>query len=282
MYKITFLNKSLSTVDTYVDQDTEYGAKHAVSERKDFDIHVSSERLSDQHADLIRDGWIPTGNWKWSKEVSDHNVVLRVSTESAQSENKKWEVFAEDSDGSVFDTPFETTSLSDAVIEATRMVQELASPDVETLIAASLQHGLDSEPDHEAGDLQDYFRAGWGILSSSQRTELLLHSRLKTALETATGKELHKIKKLLVDDDDKKIVAIFAIFQEHGNDEGAEAEISDLQDSLRSCWDVLTLAQRTELLELDSVQEIFENATMEPLFPEVGQPGDSETPGSRI
>lgn len=103
---------------------------------------------------------------------------------------------------------------------------------------------------------------------------------MKTALETATGKELHKIKKLLIDDD-KRIFAIFAIFQEHGNYEGAEAEISDLQDALRSCWDVLAPAQRTELLELDSVQETFENATMEPLFPDVEQPDDSETPGGR-
>lgn len=52
-----------------------------------------------------------------------------------------------------------------------------ASPDAKTLIAASLQHGLDSELDHEAGDLQDYLRAGWKILSSSQRTELLQHPR---------------------------------------------------------------------------------------------------------
>lgn len=122
MYKVTFLNRSLSIVDTYVDQDTEYGAKRAVSGRKDFDIHVSSECLSDEQADLIRDGWIPTGNWKWSKGFGDRNVVLRVSTESAQSDNKEWEVFVEEDDESVRDTPFETNSFSDAITEAKRMV----------------------------------------------------------------------------------------------------------------------------------------------------------------
>ena len=142
----------------------------------------------------------------------------------------------------------------------------LKRPDVETLIAASLQHGQDSEPDHEAGDLQEYVRAGWGLLTTHQRKALLEHPRLKSAVETATGKDLRVTQKLLQGDGIEKILDIF---QEHGDDEGPDAEISDLQDALRSCWDVLKPGQRTELLELDSVQETYENATMEPLFPVV-------------
>jgi hypothetical protein len=141
---------------------------------------------------------------------------------------------------------------------------KLNTPDVETLIAASLQHGLNSEPDHEAGDLQDYLRAGWEALTKGQRRNLLDHPRLKSAVETAICKELRVTEKLLRSNG---IDELLDIFQGHGNDEGPAAEISDLQDALRSCWDVLTSGQRTELLELDSVQETFENATMEPLFP---------------
>lgn len=140
----------------------------------------------------------------------------------------------------------------------------MKQPDIETLIAASLQHGQDSEPDHEVGDLQAYLRAGWGLLTTDQRMALLNHPRLKSALE-ATGEEaLLVIEKLQHSEGGENL---FDIFQEHGNDEGADAEISDLQDALRTCWDVLTSEQRAELLELDSVQETYENATMEPLFP---------------
>lgn len=138
------------------------------------------------------------------------------------------------------------------------------TPDVETLIKASLQHGLDSESDHEAGDLQEYLRAGWGLLTTNQRTTLLSQPRMKSAVETASGEDLRVTEKLL---QDEGLEHILGIFQQHGKDEGAEAEVTDLQDALRSCWDELTKDQRSKLLELDSVQETYENAVMEPLFP---------------
>lgn len=140
-----------------------------------------------------------------------------------------------------------------------------SSPDVETLIAAALEHGVNSEPDHEAGDLQDYFRAGWTLLAPEQRKALLKHPRLKSAIEAATRKTLRVTERLL---QENGVKIILDHFQEHGNDEGPETEITDLQDALRSCWDVLTSEQRTELLELETVQETYMNATMKPLFPE--------------
>ena len=96
-------------------------------------------------------------------------------------------------------------------------------------------------------------------MTNAQRKAVLKHARFKSAVETATVKELRVTEKLL---QSKGIEKILDIFQEHGNDEGAEVEISDLQDALRSCWDVLTPEQRTELLGLDSVKDTFENATM--------------------
>jgi len=43
--------------------------------------------------------------------------------------------------------------------------------DIEMYIAAAAQHGEDSEPDHEVGDLQTYLRAMWDLLSEQQRNE---------------------------------------------------------------------------------------------------------------
>lgn len=40
---------------------------------------------------------------------------------------------------------------------------------VELVIDAARQHGEDSEPDHEVGDLQDALRSMWGILTPGQK-----------------------------------------------------------------------------------------------------------------
>ena len=58
MYKITFLNKAMSTVEAFVDQDTEYGAKKAAASRKDFDIHVSCEKLGNEESALVKAGYL--------------------------------------------------------------------------------------------------------------------------------------------------------------------------------------------------------------------------------
>lgn len=43
--------------------------------------------------------------------------------------------------------------------------------DVEFYIKAAQQHAYDSEPDHEVGDLQDFLRAMWSLLSAEQRQQ---------------------------------------------------------------------------------------------------------------
>ena len=44
---------------------------------------------------------------------------------------------------------------------------------LEDLVDLARQHGEDSEPDHEVGDLQDLLRAAWALMNDSQRLELL-------------------------------------------------------------------------------------------------------------
>lgn len=41
---------------------------------------------------------------------------------------------------------------------------------VETLIDAARAHGEESEPDHEAGDLQDFLRSAWRLMDDDART----------------------------------------------------------------------------------------------------------------
>lgn len=45
--------------------------------------------------------------------------------------------------------------------------------DLETVFEMARQHGEDSDPDHEVGDLQELLRQAWEIMSPDQRLELL-------------------------------------------------------------------------------------------------------------
>lgn len=60
-------------------------------------------------------------------------------------------------------------------------------PTVETLIEAATQHGEDSEPDHEVGDLQCYLRAMWKLLTPAQRAAYVALPEVIETMENATG-----------------------------------------------------------------------------------------------
>ena len=48
---------------------------------------------------------------------------------------------------------------------------------------AALKHGEYSEPDHEVGDLQDFFRVAWSLMTPEQRKEFALHDAVHSTLE---------------------------------------------------------------------------------------------------
>lgn len=52
--------------------------------------------------------------------------------------------------------------------------QQQDAPDIEAYIDAAKNHGADSDPDHEVGDLQDYLRAMWSLLTEEQRVSFRL------------------------------------------------------------------------------------------------------------
>ena len=76
--------------------------------------------------------------------------------------------------------------------EASRLaLAEPESPaDVERLIDAADQHGVDSEPAHEVGDLQAYLRAAWSVMTQSQKTAVFLLPSVQETYEAGTLNEL--------------------------------------------------------------------------------------------
>ena len=57
--------------------------------------------------------------------------------------------------------------------------------DVDTYTHAAFVHGEDSEGDHEVGDLQDLFRAAWGLMTEEQRIDFLFTDQAKAVLSAA-------------------------------------------------------------------------------------------------
>jgi hypothetical protein len=57
--------------------------------------------------------------------------------------------------------------------------------DSDTFTHAAFLHGEDSEGDHEVGDLQDLFRAAWGLMTEEQKVDFLFSDAAKSVLSAA-------------------------------------------------------------------------------------------------
>ncbi|WP_262030744.1 hypothetical protein [Microvirga sp. Mcv34] len=57
--------------------------------------------------------------------------------------------------------------------------------DADTFTHAAFVHGEDSEGDHEIGDLQDLFRAAWGLMTEEQKVDFLFTDQAKAVLSAA-------------------------------------------------------------------------------------------------
>jgi len=56
---------------------------------------------------------------------------------------------------------------------------------VETYIDAAQQHGIDEDPDHEVGDLQEFFRVAFGLLKPEQVAAFAADPRVTETLAIA-------------------------------------------------------------------------------------------------
>jgi len=59
--------------------------------------------------------------------------------------------------------------------------------DIEHYIRAAEQHGIDDDPDHEVGDLQDHLRDMWNLLTPEQRSAFAALSDVRARVELGTG-----------------------------------------------------------------------------------------------
>lgn len=72
------------------------------------------------------------------------------------------------------------------------------------LLAAAKQHGEDSDPDHEVGDLQDLLRPMWAILTPEQQRNFLASDEVAAVLEAALPSEAEIVTESTLDDVDEE------------------------------------------------------------------------------
>jgi hypothetical protein len=72
--------------------------------------------------------------------------------------------------------------------------EELSMFSAERFLRSALRHGVDSDPDHEVGDLQDYLREMWSILTPEQK---LAFARKEAVLATLEAAEVGEREDLL-------------------------------------------------------------------------------------
>ena len=58
---------------------------------------------------------------------------------------------------------------------------------IEFYLDAAVAHGVDSEPEHEVGDLQDHLRTLWGLLTKEQRLQFALTESVQQTLDGAVA-----------------------------------------------------------------------------------------------
>jgi hypothetical protein len=57
--------------------------------------------------------------------------------------------------------------------------------DADTYTHPAFVHSENSEGDHEVGDLQDLFRAAWGLMTKEQKIDFLFTDQAKAVLSAA-------------------------------------------------------------------------------------------------
>lgn len=86
---------------------------------------------------------------------------------------------------------------------------EPRDPRVERILNAAEQHGQNSEPDHEVGDLQDVLRAAWSLMSTEQRNQLMAAAETVNVLQAGDDFiEVAELRGCLMGDDGLRRVLI--------------------------------------------------------------------------
>lgn len=119
---------------------------------------------------------------------------------------------------------------------------------IEQLLVAADNHGEDSgEPDHAVGDLQGLLRRAWGIMSISQRLQLLKTSEVAALTEAGARGEfdwddlVEKINQRLAEMEAKVLAAGYVFMEHEGGfywetSEEASEDFRDREDAVASAY----------------------------------------------
>lgn len=80
---------------------------------------------------------------------------------------------------------------------------------LQLVLKAAEQHGKESEPDHEVGDLQDALHVVWDLLTPGQKSQFLANDTVRDLLMNELGMDLHDAAKVPED--------VFIVVQEGGS-----------------------------------------------------------------
>jgi hypothetical protein len=118
----------------------------------------------------------------------------------------------------------------------------------DVFLSAAKQHGEDSEPGHEAGDIQQFFRSAYALLTPSQRDKFAAQQDVIVTLRAA------RIEIKSSDDGEDYIDAAESFGTE------SESELTALIAFFKAAFRQLDEEQRKALVDDDWVQETLQNA----------------------
>lgn len=84
------------------------------------------------------------------------------------------------------------------------------------LMDAARQHGEDSDPDHEVGDLQDLLVAAWELLPLSAKAELLDSAVVENVLEGGFPSDYDEVLEQLQESLEARVVEMEAVVEAAG------------------------------------------------------------------
>jgi len=105
------------------------------------------------------------------KLANGHKVVVSATNVEADFHIEKDTTLSKFGSGTHFLQSFEKRATSELAEHLKRRERANAAESVERFIDAARQHGEISDPQHEAGDLQEYLRVMWDLLTPSQQAQ---------------------------------------------------------------------------------------------------------------
>lgn len=111
--------------------------------------------------------------------------------------------------------------------------------DIEDILTAATEHGLEAGLDMEIGDLQGILRAIVETMSPDERAKLLTCPEV-TAIFEITERQVPR--------EDEALDAVLKAAEVHGGYDDPEHEAGDLQDAIRAGWTLLDDEGRSVVL----------------------------------